>query len=266
VTRFLVGVDLAAPGHDWLVDRAAAYATQAGGTVDLLFAGPQDPRLEALMQRVPVANRGVARCVAGSPEDVLVAATAGADALVVGPREPGALERMLKGTMATRVIKGAQCAVIVARGPRRDRPPRLLVGLDLRGQAGGMLATAAAWAVRLGGTVDGLYVDPTELPDAGAPEARTKLRKQLDAAREPIRRALAEVLATVPDAVRGEVRIEEGSPEAAIVDLSHEYDLVVVGTLGRPGVLGALRGSIADHVVRNAACDVLTVPATAASS
>jgi len=54
-------------------------------------------------------------------------------------------------------------------------------------------------------------------------------------------------------------RVEEGSPSRKIVDLSHDHDLVVMGTLGRTGFSKLLLGSVAERVVRFAECPVLVV-------
>ncbi len=53
--------------------------------------------------------------------------------------------------------------------------------------------------------------------------------------------------------------VEEGSPVKKIVDASKDYDLLVMGTLGRTGISKLLLGSVAERVVRYAACPVLVV-------
>jgi nucleotide-binding universal stress UspA family protein len=53
----------------------------------------------------------------------------------------------------------------------------------------------------------------------------------------------------------------QGNPAAAIKDFAADgnYDLIVMGTLGRTGVAHFFLGSVAERVVRTAACAVLTV-------
>ena len=59
------------------------------------------------------------------------------------------------------------------------------------------------------------------------------------------------------------VQIEKGigEPALSIVELAQErgFDLIVVGTHGRTGIRHAILGSVAERVVRRAACHVLTV-------
>jgi nucleotide-binding universal stress UspA family protein len=53
--------------------------------------------------------------------------------------------------------------------------------------------------------------------------------------------------------------IEEGSPSRKIVDASKNFDLIVMGTLGRTGISKILLGSVAEKVIRFAQCPVLVV-------
>jgi len=61
--------------------------------------------------------------------------------------------------------------------------------------------------------------------------------------------------------VEVETVMEEGSPVKKIVELSRGHDLIVMGTLGRTGVSKLLLGSVAERVLRHAACPVLVVRA-----
>jgi nucleotide-binding universal stress UspA family protein len=68
----------------------------------------------------------------------------------------------------------------------------------------------------------------------------------------------------VPDAnIRAERRFQEGDPVTEILRVAQELhaDLIVMGTHGRTGLRRLLMGSVAEQVVRKAACPVLTVTA-----
>lgn len=53
-------------------------------------------------------------------------------------------------------------------------------------------------------------------------------------------------------------RIISGDPYLRILEMSGDYDLIVMGTHGRTGVAHLLLGSVAEKVVRRALCPVLT--------
>lgn len=77
---------------------------------------------------------------------------------------------------------------------------------------------------------------------------------------EAIKEKLAEVRATVPGVETEHVMLT-GRAADALVDFAndHDIDLIVMGTHGRTGVARLVMGSIAEAVVRQAACPVLTV-------
>lgn len=53
--------------------------------------------------------------------------------------------------------------------------------------------------------------------------------------------------------------VTEGSPTRKIVEMAAEYDLVVLGTLGRSALSKLFMGSVAERVTRYAPCPVLVV-------
>ena len=70
-------------------------------------------------------------------------------------------------------------------------------------------------------------------------------------------RRLQEAAAAVPS----ECRVAEGHPATEILRTAREVgaDLIVMGTHGRTGLRRLLMGSVAEQVVRQAPCPVLTV-------
>jgi nucleotide-binding universal stress UspA family protein len=57
------------------------------------------------------------------------------------------------------------------------------------------------------------------------------------------------------------INVDEGSPSRKIMEMSKQFDLIVMGTIGRTGVSKLLLGSVAEKVVRFADCPVLVVRA-----
>ena len=56
-----------------------------------------------------------------------------------------------------------------------------------------------------------------------------------------------------------EIKIVEGNPAKTILQESENYDLIVMGTLGRTGLSKLIMGSVAEKVVQNAKCPVMVV-------
>jgi nucleotide-binding universal stress UspA family protein len=53
----------------------------------------------------------------------------------------------------------------------------------------------------------------------------------------------------------------EGDPAESIVNVGEHFDLIVMGTLGRTGLSRLMIGSVAEKVVRHAACPIMIVRA-----
>jgi nucleotide-binding universal stress UspA family protein len=54
-------------------------------------------------------------------------------------------------------------------------------------------------------------------------------------------------------------KVEHGNPAHVIIEMSRDFDLIVVGNLGRSGISKLLMGSVSEKVVRFAECPVLVV-------
>jgi nucleotide-binding universal stress UspA family protein len=182
--------------------------------------------------------------------------------MIVGPREPGAIQRWLLGPMAVRVMQRSSCPILVPRG---DHPPtetpRLLLGLDAH-DAGikHMVEFGRVWSERLNGKVDAVYALTVALPPIQNKTFRESAERDYLNSQEPERQLLVKALEAVPDAHRGNAMLGLGEPENLLVHLSANYDMVMVGNRGRTGITRILLGNVANHVVRTAHCDVLVLP------
>jgi universal stress protein A len=143
---------------------------------------------------------------------------------------------------------------------------RILVPTDFSEPSEAALAHAKGLASQFGASLHLIHVvdDPalTGLfgletivpdPDEVSPGATEELAAQLTAELAPVERARFRATAEV---LRGPVA-------ATIVKTAAELgvSLIVMGTHGRTGVTHAIVGSVAEKVVRQAACPVLTVHA-----
>ena len=97
--------------------------------------------------------------------------------------------------------------------------------------------------------------------DASPPRSYLAL---LGRARRSAKRRLAAALArTRRECARARAILAEGLPADEILRATRRAraDLIVMGTHGRTGVMRAFMGRVADRVVRESRCPVLTVPA-----
>jgi len=271
--RILVAVDLAVSGHDWLIGRASDLAGHLDATLDITYVRSPDvslasidnflAQLRMLLSKVEPARRGVPRCEVGVPDDVLVELSSEYDALVVGPREPGALERMLRGTMAVRILLRAHCPVLIPRAKLWDAEatPRILVAVDINGpNQDKVVGFAARWGQTLGGRLDAVYAVAESIPHIKEATVRERAEQEWLATHSSELDKVKSILATIPEDIRGEALLRRGQPEAVLVAMSSNYHMVALGNRERGGLTGFILGAVAQHVVRNARCDVLTLP------
>lgn len=125
----------------------------------------------------------------------------------------------------------------------------ILVPIDGSPPSLAALDHAVSLATDYGARLDVLHVVPATEPLSQA--ARAELETALDAAVDNARDVLGE---------RVSLRTVTGEPVREIIEGASEgVDLIVIGTHGRIGRLHAMLGSVAEGVVRNAPCPVLTV-------
>lgn len=131
----------------------------------------------------------------------------------------------------------------------------ILVPVD--GSPGSLAALEHAIALAEDGDtlIDALHVDNPE--NFGSVEHLSSVP------REELERALNDAVARAEARLGPRVsrRTVSGDPVAAIVETARHgrHDLIIIGTHGRVGRLHSMVGSVAEGVVRNAPCPVLTV-------
>lgn len=143
---------------------------------------------------------------------------------------------------------------------------RILVPTDFSETADKALVYAKDLATRIGASLHLVHVfkDPYAVA-ACAPEGYATVPAEMhERALEEVRERLLERLdADEEQQFRGSRGVVRGLTAPQIVDYAanQDIDLIVIGTHGRRGVAHLLLGSVAEHVVRTAACPVLTVRA-----
>ncbi|MFB6247341.1 MAG: universal stress protein [Salinibacter sp.] len=183
--------------------------------------------------------------------------------LVLGTHGRRGLRRLVVGSVAEEVARRADAPVLTV-GPGADvdglSGGTLLVPVDFSAAREALLAHAREWALahdmdvvlahaaEVEGVPDvyGLRSDPPE-PDVLADRAREALQEPADALRD---RGLD---------VRVEVRAGPAAPE--VLDAAGDLgaDLLTIATHGRSSLDRMLMGSVAERVLRQAPCPVLTL-------
>ncbi len=129
---------------------------------------------------------------------------------------------------------------------------KVLISVDLAGDAEGVVERAKEWVEGMGAVADIAYVVEytSAYPYIADPTIRNVLAAEWTRIRDAERERAESLLELLPEACRGAVRIPEGPPAQTIATLSESYDAVVVGTHGRTGVGRVLLGSVAEKIVR----------------
>ncbi|MFC7483306.1 universal stress protein [Luedemannella flava] len=81
-----------------------------------------------------------------------------------------------------------------------------------------------------------------------------------DAAQQSLAGVVGEASAAYPDVVVRQ-RVLRGHPAAVLIDAASRADLLVVGSHGHGGFVGALLGSVSQHCAHHATCPVVVVRA-----
>ena len=180
-----------------------------------------------------------------------------ADVVVVGSHGHGGLSRVLGG-VAERVMRHAHCRVLIARATAARGC--VVAATDLSEPALPAVMAAAEEATRRGVSlkvahaVDALQVESFYLLGIATPSTYSAAEL-----RDPARQRLTDMLKKV--GVDAESQVLDGPAAAAIIRYADEAgaELVVVGAHGRTGLTRLLLGSVAEKIVRSAACSVLVV-------
>ncbi len=201
----------------------------------------------------------------GSPAAGIVRAADEAHATLVAVSSSGAtgLDRLLLGSVASRVVRYAHCAVLVARP--HEKTGKVLAATDFSDPASAAVTAAVAEAHRRHARLTLLHsleLLPNPAVGWGAPFGATwvvpppELVEQVRAsARETLQGMLNRASAA------GDVRVSEGEPVTTILDAARSLpaELIVLATRGRTGISRMVLGSVAERVISDAPCSVLAV-------
>jgi nucleotide-binding universal stress UspA family protein len=196
---------------------------------------------------------------AADVEIVRAARSARADLIVLGKHGRRIIRDLFLGSTAETVIRRADTPVLVVSAKVRNGYHRPLVAADLEDtpdSTADLAVRATAGAAEL--SVVHAYRFPFEgfIRRAVTPQEANLWREE---ARLEAWSNLNRVLKRMGEAVRWKASVRYGDPRHVILReiKARRADLIVIGTHGRSGVAHALLGSVAQHVIRTAPCDVL---------
>lgn len=285
----LIATDLTEASEPALV-RGATHAAATGARVvvchvvpDVFHTHPLNPARseQAISLSTDLVKRAAdmvteqARRVAGlSPDEdtvvisvgvaedeiVRIAAERGASLIVIGAKPRTGMSRVF-GRTAERVIRYAECAVLVAR-PSGKGNGRILVATDFSDAA--LPALAFAQTIVKDVAVDATLLHVMQPPSTLLPSIASPLGSPVvppasatvDQLEELGRQTLAGFAKQYGMAHAEQV---EGDPAETILERAKTLDaeMIIMGSRGRTGLARLFLGSTAEHVVREAACSVL---------
>jgi nucleotide-binding universal stress UspA family protein len=194
-----------------------------------------------------------------APEILRVAGRFQPDLIVVGTHGRTGLSWLLAGSVATAIMRRAECPVLALHRP--ERPHRvedirvILHPTDFSEGCEASLRVARALARDLGARLVLLHVVPFGFyaNEMTVPVDPGVYREALDEERQ---------LIDGPDLKYPvEIRIARGDAAEEILHMAAELDcgLIVMGTHGRTGLSRLLMGSVTEYIVPRADCPVLAV-------
>ncbi|MDQ0363580.1 universal stress protein [Catenuloplanes indicus] len=209
-----------------------------------------------------VAPDVVTRCEAavGGPASVLITAARQAVMLVVGSRGRGGFASLLLGSVGQQAAMHAPCPVTVVRGNADMRAGPVTVGVDHGPAVADTLATAFGLAAERHAAlcVIHAYLEPGTMRGTTVPPLifdPERIRRDALAALEREITPWREKFPGVPV----EARVVAGDVRPVLTEASATAQLLVVG--GRPGVAGAVLGSVTLRLLHHADCPVVVAHA-----
>ncbi len=215
------------------------------------------------------ARRVTSRLLTGLPWDQIVGTTrddSTFDLIVMGTHGRTGLSRVLLGSVAEKVVRHAPCAVLATREGADIAPfHHILCPVDFSDSSARATELAGKLVEPGGAGITLLHV--IELPVSySTPPLEPSFLESLDKqSARMLERWAADLRSKVSVPVTTTSSIgAPGGRTLATLDKDPTFDLVVMGSHGRSGLLRVLLGSSAETVVRHASCSVLVARAAAA--
>jgi nucleotide-binding universal stress UspA family protein len=185
------------------------------------------------------------------------------DLTVMGTHGRRGAQRLLIGSVAEDVVRTVQCPTLTIRAeaavPPGQAVRRILVPMDFSASSRLALDHAKELAMTYGAEIHLLHVvEEIALPGAYGMEPISFAVPDIIQSSE---KALAKIAEDDIGYEHIQIQARAGYPSTTILDYidENDVDLVTIATHGRTGLDRLLLGSVAEKVVRRAACPVFTV-------
>jgi nucleotide-binding universal stress UspA family protein len=275
-----IGTILCAVDQSDISERALRYATAAAVAhharlhlVQVAEAEAPEPDPDALRQFAADAIRAgvvadmtirqgpVAREILAETERTQ------ANLLVLGSHGRHGFQRLVLGSVTTKILHTATCPVLVVppgAPPSAEQPFRTILCPTDFSAAGNAALTFARVMAAPGDTTTLVLLHVVEWPfgEATGDDAVSELRRSLESQGQEQLEHLAATQSLVSPAPEIQTVVAAGKPSREIGALARSKgaDLIVMGVTGRGAIDLALLGSTTHQVVRAAPCPVLSVP------
>lgn len=209
-------------------------------------------------------HQAVRKGEAVAPAVLRYAQEVSADLVVVGTHGRRGVRRMLLGSVAQEIVACSAVPVLTVRADTTvtDVMQRILVPVDFSERSQDALVAAKALAEAAGASLKVLHVIQETLHPSFFNTGAFSVYDLEPDIEERVKARLRELVeaAEGPD-VPVSYSVLPGRAKREIVDFvaRRSCDLVVMPTQGLTGLEHVLLGSVAEHVVRHAACPVLTL-------
>ncbi|MFZ4576863.1 MAG: universal stress protein [Myxococcota bacterium] len=173
------------------------------------------------------------------------------------------------GSTTARIIRDTDVPVLTVNEKFAERAEswsgfrRILHPIDFNGPFEEGLVAAEEFAIEFGGRVEVVHVvEPLQTQVLTTPEGDILLPKDIQyQIKSRLQARLSDAAHTLQRAPACWQLIEDNKPGSGVMSYADRngVDLIVLPTIGRDSVRNTLLGSVAEHVIKNARCPVLTI-------
>ena len=237
---------------------ASGHETERPGTASQIEKDLRR-KLEALsLKRTVLAS---VRVLSGTPfvEIIRQGREEAADLIVVGAHGKDFMKDLLLGTTAEKIVRKGDRSVLVVKQATQSSYRRVVVGVDFSDNSRHALELALRLAPQAEFHAVHVYLGSEGMLRGAGVTDEGILRYQREVAKDA-RQQMNVFLHTIDRGskpIRREVWNGQARREITKIARGVRADLVAVGTAGRTGIPYILLGSVAEHVMREARCDVL---------